>query len=153
MLTMGPRRDILRAVDTKWTYRCRACLSWGRICWAERHAVYTCWRCAQTHLAPTPAQDAEAYVDTRRWPAEMELAVRALRGDRCVVPGCVLLGDTLDHRVAWRWGGKTSVANLQPMCSRHNSMKADEDYRTFLFRTVPSPGPVLPPSLSRRSWA
>lgn len=118
----------------KYAYRCPNCNTWNAIDWEDREMVFRCHKCNNRHNPPTPEEQHDAYVDQRNWPQEMGDAVYALRGKNCTVPGCNKRADTLDHRVAWNKGGKTSVENLHPMCQSHNSSKGDENYGIWLIK-------------------
>jgi hypothetical protein len=61
---------------------------------------------------------------TYRPPANIARVVRAQR-PRCCFPGCRrrAVRCDLDHVLPWSAGGETSVANLQPLCSRHHHVK------------------------------
>ncbi|MBI5645603.1 MAG: HNH endonuclease [Ignavibacteriae bacterium] len=83
-------------------------------------------------FVPSPFSNPSAYVDTHNWPADMEAAVIKTKGNTCVVSGCGVRYETLDHIVPWSKGGRTSVENLQPMCNAHNSSKGDTDYPVWL---------------------
>ncbi len=100
-----------------------------------------CPSCTRTHVAPSPAFDATAWVETRDAPYEMARAAFLLhgrvRGGRhmCTTEGCTREATVLDHRVPFdaRAGasqnkGKTSVENLYPACSEHDRSKDDDDY-------------------------
>lgn len=47
-----------------------------------------------------------------------------LRRRRCIWPGCHTTMCEADHRVAWVDGGTTSPDNGDPLCRRHNKLKA-----------------------------
>lgn len=115
----------------KWTYQCKKCGAWGTVDWAQRKQTFTCHACKYRHVPPTPAEQHQAYVDTHNWPDEMEEEVRSSKDNACTVPDCRRHGNTLDHRVPYP-GGKTSVDNLFPMCTQHNSAKGEQDYNTWL---------------------
>ncbi|MEY4175333.1 MAG: hypothetical protein RI900_2498, partial [Actinomycetota bacterium] len=60
-------------------------------------------------------------------------ALRALyRG--CAVPGCDVSFDrcTIHHIVWWRHGGRTDLANLIPLCSRHHHLVHDRGWHLRL---------------------
>ena len=116
----------------KWCYRCPKCNEWGCVDWEKREKSFSCHACKQSHVPPTPSQDHQAYVDTHDWPEEMEAVVVALKGKKCTVPNCPRNYDTLDHRIPYSKGGKTSVSNLYPMCNLHNESKGDSDYYQWL---------------------
>jgi len=116
----------------KWHYWCPFCARPARTDWASRNKVLTCAQCGKNRVPPSPSEQHKAYVDTQDWPAEMEVAVRELRGNRCTIPGCIKPADTLDHRVSFSKKGRTSVANLFPMCTEHNLAKGDQNYVAFL---------------------
>ena len=89
--------------------------------------MYTC-------IAPSAADDVDAYVDQHDPPEEMAEAAREINGPDglCTVPGCTEEGDHLDHRVASTRSGRTCVSNLFPMCERHNLSKGEKDYELWL---------------------
>lgn len=117
----------------KWNYNCPKCNSPRTIEWAKREISHSCHQNnSLSYIPPTPAEQHSAHVDTHEWPSEMEKVVVALRGNKCTVPGCTKTANTLDHRVAYSKGGKTSVDNLYPMCTDHNQSKNDTDYATWL---------------------
>jgi len=116
----------------KWNYRCPLCGNWRSVDWTERDNRQTCDVIHGTYVAPSPAVQRDAYVDTHEWPWELEQAVVSLKGRFCIVPGCLKPYETLDHRVAWSKGGRTSVVNLYPMCNKHNESKGDSDYWSWL---------------------
>lgn len=47
-----------------------------------------------------------------------------LKRRRCIWPGCNVMSCEVDHRVPWADGGPTDVANSDPLCRRHNRLKA-----------------------------
>lgn len=122
----------------KYCYKCPKCGAVGCVEWAEiandKTKTFNCHSCKFTHAPPRPAQDPFAYVDQHDWPPEMETAVRSAKPNRCCVPNCARTPNTLDHRVAWDNGGKTSVDNLWPMCTKHNSEKNNDSWEAFLRR-------------------
>jgi len=73
-----------------------------------------------------------------------------LRRRRCIWPGCHVSSCEADHRVPWSEGGTTSPDNGDPLCRRHNKLKAT-GYRTTLHRdtgitsvTRPDGRPIVP---------
>lgn len=115
-----------------WHYKCPLCGEWRTVPWVEREQQRNCHQDGRTYYPPSPAKDHRAYVDTHDWPTEMEETVVAVRGSMCTVPNCNRQAQTLDHRVAWTKGGRTSVENLFPMCTKHNQEKGDQDYQSWL---------------------
>lgn len=119
-----------------WHYVCPECGEWRRVEWADRNNSYICHKdTTKSYVPPTPKEQTAAYVDTHEWPQEIEDAVVYFKGLECTVPGCYHKAETLDHRVAWNNGGKTSVNNLFPMCNSHNQSKSDKVYEEWL-RTI-----------------
>jgi hypothetical protein len=116
----------------KWNYQCPFCGVWGNVDWERSDATFTCHSCQRNHAPPGPLEQRSAYVDSHEWPQEIEEAVTLVKGVNCTVPGCSTHYQTLDHRVAWSKGGRTSVDNLFPMCDSHNRSKGDSDYETWL---------------------
>jgi len=116
----------------KYWYKCPLCSVWGSVPWANRTKTFTCHACKRGHKPPTPRAQPSAYVDTHAWPDEMEQNVVASKGTTCTVPGCRKRYETLDHRVPYSKDGRTSVANLYPMCIQHNLEKGDKDYESWL---------------------
>ena len=116
----------------KWNYKCPNCHSWGSVEWKDIDNTFECHYCRNPHKPPRPANQFEAYVNTHDWPNEMETVVITIKGKKCTVPGCKNNSETLDHRLAFSNGGKTSVSNLYPMCKEHNQSKGDKDYGTWL---------------------
>jgi 5-methylcytosine-specific restriction endonuclease McrA len=116
----------------KYNYVCPRCNQWREIEWADVDKTFQCHSTKQDYLPPRPAQQPGAFVDQHEWPSEMETAVIKMKGTKCCVPGCSKKYETLDHRIAWSKGGKTSVENLWPMCVEHNSSKGDTDWNTWL---------------------
>ena len=116
----------------EWNYRCPLCNRWRQINWLDRFDARNCDKKDTYYLPPGPLEQHDAYVDTHAWPDEMEQAVLTLKGFNCCVPGCYKVFETLDHRVPFSKGGKTSVNNLFPMCEEHNKSKGDSDYSTWL---------------------
>ncbi len=119
----------------KWYYRCPVCNQWRSVEW-ERHGKRAlCHVNKKNYIIPGPRDQFGEYVDQRQWPEEMEKVVVHLKGTRCTV--CRELGfntpyETLDHRIPFAKKGKTSVANLFPMCEEHNLSKADNEYTQWL---------------------
>lgn len=102
-----------------WHYTCPLCGSPHWIAWKDRTHPVLCGMLGILHRVPEPAAEPTAWVDSPRWPVEMELAVTSMRGVRCTTPGCGRRYSTLVHREPYRHGGRTSVANLVPMCLEH----------------------------------
>lgn len=115
-----------------WNYNCPDCHRPTSAEWRVREGEVICRHCAHTHYPPTPNEDRYAYVDSEKWPKEMEEAVAALRGTICSVPGCYHECERLVHRQSFLSGGRTSVDNLMPMCERHAVSKGDRDYDEWL---------------------
>lgn len=128
----GVRRPADLGVMMNWNYACPRCRSWLSVPWRSRLDIFECPSCTARHQPPTPGAFPTGFVDTHNWPEEVERVVVFLRGNRCTVPGCLSFADTLDHRVPWSRGGRTSVSNLHPICEFHNRSKADADYPTWL---------------------
>ena len=116
----------------QWNYICPNCQKWHRVDWINRSNTFVCPNTQKNHIPPTPSQQVSAYVDTHEWPVEMENVVISLKGTNCTVPGCKKTYQTLDHRIPYAKGGKTSTENLFPMCDDHNQSKSDTDYSTWL---------------------
>lgn len=122
----------------KWFFRCPSCRHnnvWVE--WDKHGKILICPNTQEAYQVPEPADQHEAHVDTHEWPEEMERVVRQVHGTPrglCTVPGCTRRADTLDHRLAWSQGGKTSFLNLFPMCTQHNSEKGDTYYDLWLGR-------------------
>ncbi|TQJ31711.1 HNH endonuclease signature motif containing protein [Microbacterium sp. SLBN-146] len=57
-------------------------------------------------------------------PAELAKLVK-WRADRCMAPGCGMPASRcqIDHSIAWKDGGTTSVWNLGPLCQGHHTVK------------------------------
>lgn len=85
----------------------------------------------KSYYSPSPAEQFHAYVDTHNWPVEMEETVIRLKGDKCTVINYRKDYETLDHRIAYSKGGKTSVENLFPICNDCNNSKGDEYYQSW----------------------
>ncbi len=115
----------------KWNYICPECGAWRSCDWEDRINSKECHQTKKVYYPPTPDKQPGAYVDTHEWPQEMETAVISLKGNKCVGPNCGVNYQTLDHKVAFANGGKTSVVNLQPMCEKCNLSKGDKDYITW----------------------
>ncbi|MGP3534979.1 DUF222 domain-containing protein [Microbacterium sp. RD1] len=47
------------------------------------------------------------------------------RADRCMAPGCGTPASRceIDHRIPWSEGGRTELANLNPFCTGHHTLK------------------------------
>jgi 5-methylcytosine-specific restriction endonuclease McrA len=116
----------------KWHYKCLKCGEWRSIEWETRDKEKECHKSKEGYMAPTPSNQPDAHVDTHEWPQDMEDAVVASKGNNCSVPGCKKNAETLDHRVPFSKGGRTSVTNLYPMCIEHNQSKNDSDYSEWL---------------------
>lgn len=119
----------------EWDYHSPVCGRWVWIDWEVRNEKVYCPHRGQLYDPPGPEEDPEAYVDTHDYPEEMVQAVYWQKGKRCSVPGCTNPDDTLDHRIPYSRGGKTSVKNLVPMCRAHNASKGDRPYRAWLRET------------------
>jgi 5-methylcytosine-specific restriction endonuclease McrA len=115
-----------------YTYVCPICHITRSVPWSEWHQDRMCHMKRRIYLPPSPGFQHDAYVNTHDWPDAMAAVVYGIRGRMCTVPGCMRAGDTLDHRVPWSRGGRTSVANLYPMCIRHNELKGDQPYDEWL---------------------
>jgi hypothetical protein len=115
-----------------WNYSCPDCHRPTSADWRLREAEVVCHLCERTHYPPTPHEDRYAYVDSDKWPKEIEDAVSALRGTICSVPGCYRERATLVHRQSLATGGRTSADNLMPMCERHAASKGDKNYDEWL---------------------
>ena len=52
------------------------------------------------------------------------------RADRCMAPGCGIPASRceIDHSLAWEDGGETSLANLDPLCKGHHTVKHHGDW-------------------------
>ena len=120
-----------------WNYKCPKCNEWREIEWSKKDDSYKCHKTKQMYDPPTPSEQPNAYVDTHEWPKEMGTVVINIKGKKCTVPGCKKDYETLDHRIAFAKGGKTSVSNLFPMCEEHNLSKGDKDYLTWLNESFP----------------
>jgi 5-methylcytosine-specific restriction endonuclease McrA len=116
----------------KWNYICPQCNKWVWIEWADRSNRFKCEENGKIYDAPSPSEQHSAYVDTHEWPEEIEAEVVLIKGTKCTVPGCEKKYETLDHRVAYSKGGRTSVENLFPMCNEHNQSKGDLNYNAWL---------------------
>jgi hypothetical protein len=116
----------------EWNYRCPLCNKWCKINWSNRFDSIYCAETNTYYMPPSPVEQHDAYVDTHDWPDEMELAVISLKGYNCIVHGCIMVYETLDHRIPFSKEGKTSVSNLFPMCNEHNDSKGDSDYFAWL---------------------
>jgi len=108
----------------KWHYICPECGKPTVVDWDKHGKTVICSKTKKRYQCPTPATDHQAYVDTPEWPQEMEDEVYRRKGRRCTVDGCRRRGDTLDHRVPFSKGGKTSVDNLFQCASTITSPKA-----------------------------
>lgn len=117
-----------------WRYKCPSCRVSVFVPWADRASRFNCPTCKSLHTPPIPGQDPDAHVDARKWPLEMEQAVVAIKDGHCTVPGCQHAAETLDHRIPWSGGGRTSVRNLFPMCNADNQSKGDQEYVGWLAR-------------------
>jgi len=51
-------------------------------------------------------------------------AAAMVRRRRCIWPGCDIISCEVDHRIPWVAGGVTNPANADPLCRRHNRLKA-----------------------------
>ena len=101
--------------------------------WGNCGKRFNCSQCGNVYKVPSPKEQPTAYVDTHEWPDLMEEQVYAAKGRVCTVPECSKRAETLDHRIAYSKGGKTSFENLWPMCEKHNQSKGDKDYQTWLY--------------------
>jgi hypothetical protein len=123
-----------RLPDTTYHYRCPNCQRWLGCAWSLHLDPRRCSNCERTHVAPSPAFDATAWVETRDAPYEMARAAFLLhgrvRGGRhmCTAEGCTREATVLEHRVPFDEGGKTSAENLLPTCSEHDRGRDDEGY-------------------------
>jgi 5-methylcytosine-specific restriction endonuclease McrA len=116
----------------KWKYRCPKCGEWrNAVDWEERGSGRECGACQATYVVPRPNEQPQAFVDTHHWPQEMENAVVAAKGRKCTAFGCTAAAQTLDHRVPFSKGGRTSVANLFPMCNACNQEKSDTPFAVW----------------------
>lgn len=116
----------------EWHYRCPICDEWRKIDWSKRFEARYCDNTESYYIPPSPSEQHDAYIDTHEWPDLMEYTVVTGKGNQCTVTGCTKVYETLDHRVPFSKGGKTSVDNLFPMCNDHNLSKGDSDYFTWL---------------------
>jgi len=128
-----------------WYYPCPICSTWRLVDWTERSELRVCHIHNYEYVPPTPGESYVSFVDTQNWPVEMEQVVHALKGRICTVPGCSRRAETLDHRLAYIKNGRTSVANLFPMCNAHNQSKGDTDYDIWLLHQA-----ILGPDRDRR---
>ena len=115
-----------------WKFKCTVCKEWREIDWDRKDIRHTCHKTRESYYPPNPAEQHDAYLDSHDWTLDMEEIVVKFRGERCVVPGCIKHYETLDHRVPYSEGGKTSVKNLFPICFEHNDAKGDMDYDDWL---------------------
>ena len=115
-----------------WNYKCPVCKIWGCVEWKDIRNSFICYNCKTLHIPPNPENQFEAFVNTQKWPSEIETVVTNIKGKKCTVPGCKKKYEILDHRLAFSKGGKTSVNNLYPMCEEHNQIKGDKDFGTWL---------------------
>ena len=115
-----------------WNYDCPACHRPITVDWRLREAETICRMCDRNHYPPTPSEDRYAYVDEEKWPPEMGMAVVALRGTICSVPGCYGEHSTFVFRQLPAQGGRTSVDNLMPVCARHASSKGNRNYDEWM---------------------
>lgn len=115
-----------------WFYRCPKCGQELSVDWPTRTGAKTCRHCRHSHFAPSPAETVEAYISGHRWPPEMEQAVVAMHGKTCAVPGCYVEYARLAHRRPVAAGGRTSVANLVPLCADHLAAKGERDWNEWL---------------------
>jgi hypothetical protein len=117
-----------------WNFECPLCGKWCNVDWEGRDGTYTCRHCDKGRVPPGPADQTDAWVDTRTWPVEMESVVVSMKGNLCTAPDCTERYETLDHRLPVAKGGRTSVRNLFPMCNAHNQSKGDSDYDDWALR-------------------
>ncbi|MBN2536945.1 hypothetical protein JXB37_01570 [candidate division WOR-3 bacterium] len=115
-----------------WHYHCPKCGLDVAVDWEWHTDEVTCPHCHHNHYAPTPGEDHEAYFAGEKWSHELEETVIALRGTTCEVPGCFSEYSTLVSRRPPALGGRTSVANMVPMCATHARLKGDRDYDEWL---------------------
>jgi 5-methylcytosine-specific restriction endonuclease McrA len=115
-----------------WNYKCPICGQWRNCDWNERNNIKNCHIYKKDYNVPTPAQQNDAYVDTHNWPVEMEDVVIASKGSKCSAPDCVKDYETLDHRIPYSNGGRTSVDNLFPMCNECNQSKGDKNFLQWI---------------------
>lgn len=116
----------------KWFFPCTACNEWHSFDWKDHGVESVCPTTKHIIIIPTPAIQLDGYVDTQEWPSEMEKVVVNLKGLMCTIPWCIKGYQTLDHRVPFSAGGRTSVDNLYPMCNEHNQSKGDADYHEWI---------------------
>ncbi len=115
-----------------WEFKCPVCKEWREIDWDRKDIRHTCHKTHESYYPPGPLQQHEAFIKAQNWTKEIEEAVVAIKGICCVVPMCIKHYETLDHRVPYSEGGRTSVDNLFPMCHEHNDAKGDMDYDDWL---------------------
>lgn len=120
----------------EWHYYCIHCLSWMHVDWVLRGQPFTCPICKSYDQIPFPSQQILAYVNEHRWPKDMENAVLELKGNKCTAPGCNKNYETLDHRLPFSNGGRTSVENLFPMCEEHNLSKGDKPFSKWEYEML-----------------
>lgn len=123
-----------------WHYDCPDCGHPVSVPWDKLTEEVTCLNCHKSHFPPTPGEDHDAYVATDKWPEDIEAAVIALRGTVCGIPGCFHEYHTLVHRHPASKGGRTSVANLVPLCRKHAHDKGDQEYNEWV-ATLPKDQP------------
>lgn len=116
----------------RYSYLCPHCDEWRVIDWSKRRDLRLCERTGRTYLPPEPLAQPFAFVDTRQWPIDMELVVRAHQGRICLIPGCGRIAHTLGHRDPWSHGGKTAVDNLFPICLDCHQAKGELPLDEFL---------------------
>jgi len=136
-----------RMADTTYHYRCPACRRWLTCAWSAHSDPRKCPHsdCKRFHVAPAPAFDVSAWVETRDAPYEMARAAFLLHGrvvdgrHMCTAPDCDREATVLDHRVSFDDSGpadenpgKTCVENLYPMCSECDRSKGDEGYEEWV---------------------
>ena len=115
-----------------WHYHCPNCGRDVAVDWDWRTDEVTCPHCHNNHYPPTPGEDHDAYFAGEKWARELEDAVISLRGTTCEVPGCYREYNSLVPRRPPALGGRTSVANMVPMCATHARLKGDRDYDEWL---------------------
>ncbi len=122
-----------------WHYKCPQCGESLTVDWRWLKLEVTCPQCHKVHYPPTPSEDHYAYIEGDKWPKELEDVVASLRGTTCAVPGCYEHYSTLVHRISVSKGGRTSVDNLLPMCSRHAQLKGEQNYEEWLATLTKEP--------------
>lgn len=116
----------------RWHYNCPQCEKPCTAEWEEIGLQAQCPVCGNVHYPPTPHEDRFAWLESDKWPQEIEEAVLAIRGTICAVPGCYREHETLAHRVPLSRGGRTSVDNLMPLCNAHAQSRGERDWDEWL---------------------